>query len=654
MFTLKSSALLATIIASCVLFSHSASALSGSQFKAGRIMDDAVFFNKNSMSASQIQSFLNSKVPVCDTNGTKMYNSTMTRKQYAASRGVSTPFICLKNYKQNTPAKAAESQLCGAISAKSGQTAAQIIYNVGQICGVSPKVLLVLLQKEQSLVTDDWPWPIQYRAATGYACPDTAPCDSQYYGFFNQVYHAARVYKVYKKIDGPNYRAGFTNFIQWHPNASCGGSNVLIENQTTAGLYNYTPYRPNAAALNNLYGTGNSCSSYGNRNFWRMYVDWFGSPHTTASYAWVLESQELYSDAARTKTFTSTPTAQPGGKIYARIKAVNWGNKAWENSFMKIGTSRPNDRTSAFADPTWLSNGRTTQMIESSVAPGQIGTFEFILEAPSQTGSYKEYFNLVAEDRSWLNDIGLYYSMNVVSPASPSTTDYMLTANEKLLPGQYLISQDKQSVLILQNDGNVVLYRNFKPVWNSGTHGRAPKHLIMQPDGNLVLYSPNNQVLWNSQTSDEPDSSRLALQTDSNLVIYTPSNAPVWFTSTTHNPNLLNYVNTKLPVGNLLPGQQLETANRKFRLVFQSDGNVVLYSPNKALWSSRTNGKSASSLSMQPDGNLVIYNTAGKAIWNTRTNGKGAAFLQIQQDGNLVLYKTNGGVMWQTNTDGLE
>jgi hypothetical protein len=54
---------------------------------------------------------------------------------------------------------------------------------------------------------------------------------------------------------------------------------VFIENQATAGLYNYTPYTPNDAALNNMYGTGDACSSYGNRNFWRIYTDWFGNPN---------------------------------------------------------------------------------------------------------------------------------------------------------------------------------------------------------------------------------------------------------------------------------------------------------------------------------------------------------------------------------------
>jgi hypothetical protein len=261
-------------------FTDSASALSGSQFKAGNIMSDGVFFNGSALSASQIQNFLNAKVPNCDSNGDKIYSGSTTRKQYAASNGVSTPFICLKSYKQNTPSRSDSLGLCKNLSSKSNRTAARIIDDVARACGVSQKALIVLLEKEQSLVTDDWPWPIQYRSATGFGCPDDegAVCDSQYYGFFNQVYHAARQFKRYAKFpDDYNHVANQNNSVRYHPNSSCGSSTVNIQNQTTAGLYNYTPYQPNQAALNNLYGTGNNCSSYGNRNFWRIFNDWFGS-----------------------------------------------------------------------------------------------------------------------------------------------------------------------------------------------------------------------------------------------------------------------------------------------------------------------------------------------------------------------------------------
>jgi hypothetical protein len=66
------------------------------------------------------------------------------------------------------------------------------------------------------------------------------------------------------------------NNVRYNPNAACGTSPVYIQNQATVNLYNYTPYQPNAAALAAGYGTGDSCSAYGNRNFWNFFTDWFG------------------------------------------------------------------------------------------------------------------------------------------------------------------------------------------------------------------------------------------------------------------------------------------------------------------------------------------------------------------------------------------
>src|SRR5690606_2751037 len=115
-----------------------------------------------------------------------------------------------------------------------------------------------------------------FKVAMGYGCPDTAPCDVTHYGFGNQVYMASYQFRAYQLPEnGFNFRPG-TRYIQWHPTASCGGSNVSIQNWATAGLYNYTPYQPNAAALAAYPGQGNSCSSYGNRNFWFLYNAWFG------------------------------------------------------------------------------------------------------------------------------------------------------------------------------------------------------------------------------------------------------------------------------------------------------------------------------------------------------------------------------------------
>jgi len=231
-------------------------------FDAGRIIDDSIFTNSNSMSTSQIQNFLNSKVPACDTWGEQASEfGGGTRRQWAEARGYSPPYTCLRDYSEN------------------GKTAARIIKDTASQFQINPQVLIVLLQKEQGLVTDTWPLSVQYRTATGYGCPDTAPCDSQYYGLTNQLTWAARMFRAIMN-NSPTWYTPYVlgnNSIRWNPSASCGSSTVNIQNRATQALYNYTPYRPNQAALNAGYGTGDSCSSYGNRNFYLYFKDWFGS-----------------------------------------------------------------------------------------------------------------------------------------------------------------------------------------------------------------------------------------------------------------------------------------------------------------------------------------------------------------------------------------
>ncbi len=272
---------LGSAIALSTNVAHAASA-TANEWKPGYIIDDSIFYNSNDMTASDIQAFLNSKVPVCDTYGTQQSEyGGGTRAAYSASRGYYPPFTCLKDFSMDVPAQAANSY-CSAITPGT-KSAATIIQEVSRACGIGSKVLLVILEKEQGLVSDTWPWSNQYRSATGYGCPDTAPCDAEYYGFFNQVYNAARQFKVYAANPGSyRYKPYQSNFIYWSPSLdSCGGSQVFIQNVATAGLYNYTPYQPNLAALGNLYGSGDGCSSYGNRNFWRMFTDWFGLPNAT-------------------------------------------------------------------------------------------------------------------------------------------------------------------------------------------------------------------------------------------------------------------------------------------------------------------------------------------------------------------------------------
>ncbi|MGN7034882.1 hypothetical protein ACTHRI_04780 [Microbacterium algihabitans] len=225
-----------------------------SQFRPGNIIIDEVFFDSASMSETQIDTFLRGKVARCQSG-----------------------YTCLKDFRQDTFSRGADSY-CAAYQGGSAETAARIIAKVADACGINPQVLMVMLEKEQSLVTSTWPSTNQYLIAMGQGCPDTAACDTRYYGFYNQVYGAARQMKIYSANKYFTYYApGKTWNVRYHPNVSCGSAPVYIENQATANLYYYTPYQPNAAALRAGYGTGDSCSAYGNRNFYSFFTDWFGS-----------------------------------------------------------------------------------------------------------------------------------------------------------------------------------------------------------------------------------------------------------------------------------------------------------------------------------------------------------------------------------------
>jgi len=260
-----------SLIGMALLNTSSAHATSG--FQAGHIIDDYIFTNTTTMNVSKIQDFLNSKVPTCDTNGdqpSEMKNTgvpdyngdgIIERWEWGKYNYNQTTFPCLKDYTEN------------------GLSSAQIIYNAAQKYQINPQTLIVLLQKEQGLVTDTWPLSVQYRSATGYGCPDTAACDSQYYGLTNQINWAATMFHAII-VNNPNWFTPYilgTNYIQWSPDSSCGGTNVDIEDRSTQALYNYTPYQPNQASLDAGYGGPVTCGSYGNRNFYLYFTDWFGS-----------------------------------------------------------------------------------------------------------------------------------------------------------------------------------------------------------------------------------------------------------------------------------------------------------------------------------------------------------------------------------------
>lgn len=263
-------------------------------FQAGNIMSDAVMGNYNSMSEADIQNFLKSK------NSCNKYSSSAG--DYSEVYGSKTYTWHVRNHRY----------VCMADDTFNGESAAHIIYTVAHEYRINPQVLIVLLQKEQGLITDQFPNSWQYNKAAGFGCPDTAPCDAQYYGLRTQLSKAANLFRTVLDGGWSNYPVG-NNYVQYHPNQACGGSVINIENRATSALYRYTPYQPNGALL---CGGSDGCSSYGNYNFYKYFTDWFGDTHAiqdvkVSSVYLPNDTFILETNAGTTIGFNGTANATP-------------------------------------------------------------------------------------------------------------------------------------------------------------------------------------------------------------------------------------------------------------------------------------------------------------------------------------------------------
>ena len=97
--------------------------------------------------------------------------------------------------------------------------------------------------------------------------------------------------------------------------------------------------------------------------------------------------------------------------------------------------------------------------------------------------------------------------------------------------------------------------------------------------------------------------------------------------------------------------QYLRSRDGRFRLIMQTDGNLVLYKEGvRALWHTQTGGRPyITRCIMQTDGNLVLYNSGTTPYWWTGTTSYPGGYLILQNDGNLVMYQ-NGVARWHTAT----
>ncbi|MGO1406939.1 MAG: S-layer homology domain-containing protein [Brachybacterium sp.] len=241
-------------------------------FSPGFLITDTRMFDADSMTRPQVDAFLDEEGARC-TDG---------------SDGAD----CLKNLTADSPERPATTY-CAAIPAVSGATVGRIITDVARACDVNPQVILVMLQKEQGLITSRNATPRQLEQAMGFRCPDFAACDPTFSGFVHQIYHGtSRLQEYGDAARGFRYQAGRTYDIQYSPYPFCGYGEVRIFNRATAALYNYTPFTPTQASLDAGAApvSDDVCATYGNRNFFRNFSLWFGSPTGTPESRWPISA----------------------------------------------------------------------------------------------------------------------------------------------------------------------------------------------------------------------------------------------------------------------------------------------------------------------------------------------------------------------------
>jgi hypothetical protein len=171
------------------------------------------------------------------------------------------------------------------------RTAAELIWDASRQSGLNPQVIIVTLNKEQSLITghhDSTPEKLQKALdrAMGFDCPDASGCGDLFPGFYFQLFGnydtagnrylgaAKSLMKSFNTeggrgpiINGRPAKVGETLLIEnttGDPYNASPSQFVTMLNSATAALYRYTPHVFN-----------------GNYNFWKFFQEWFRYPNGT-------------------------------------------------------------------------------------------------------------------------------------------------------------------------------------------------------------------------------------------------------------------------------------------------------------------------------------------------------------------------------------
>lgn len=130
------------------------------------------------------------------------------------------------------------------------------------------------------------------------------------------------------------------------------------------------------------------------------------------------------------------------------------------------------------------------------------------------------------------DDAGNRTERQAFGVSGPVNADRM-TNGETLVPTQFLISPSAGATLLMQQDGNLVVYCGSNPKWGSGTTAGRSMYFQVQSDGNMVLYDVDFLPIWASNTGGNPGAI-LTLLNSGNLILKDSTGVTtLWQSSTT-------------------------------------------------------------------------------------------------------------------------
>lgn len=216
-----------------------------------------------------------------------------------------------------------------------------------------------------------------------------------------------------------------------------------------------------------------------------------------------------------------------------------------------------------------------------------------------------------------------------------------LKTNEKLVPGEYLMSENGNYKLVFQRYGALELLNSQGTIlWQTPTKEQPVTYAIMEAAGDFAIYKSDGKKAWHTDTNNHVGSF-LQVENDGKLTLY-QENAALWFEGravkdATGEASIMK-VGQKL-----LSGYELASPDGHVKLVLIKSNDLRLYHGNDFIWRTEEAG-SPEFLTLEEDGNLVVYgyldsNNERHVYWTSNTTGNTSSYLAVQNNGFVVLYQ---------------